>query len=453
MPGLQQGGLTTGYITPDSVYDERDIYRKVFNRHDEATLFDYLWYSNRKEVMHTSKPYHFEDDFLISDAEVGAKDASTGAGVAVVVTIAAASHSDGGKRSPFIVKATGIAYTATGQLEFYVTAKDTTTDNAHTVTLQPPAGVDLGTALAVGNIISPVSYAAADGAKEADSEIRLPLVFNNMHQIIKTNVTMDGSMSADMVTYEAPDGQQYQYYKSAVDQDVNHRIKMGYAILFQRGTSYTDPEENKAAPTMYGLEYWTDTYGFTKSYTGNVALTDIEDIQKYWDTQRAAVEHLLLAGGTLNIDLDNLFKGTFDQGALDYAVSQWGNTNPNMRHIDYQTDGVFMNNRILHKKKFDPFTYKPVTGATTSKYPTMALTVPLKKVRNRAPNPDAAGSGGADTIDTIMLRYKAWDMENRYNKHFVRPEEITGDDKWRINNKSDISMLFAVGNEYVKLTT
>ena len=443
MSSLNQGGLVPGFITPDSVYDRRDIYREVFDRHDEASLFDYLWYSDRKMVTKTSKPYHFEDDFLVSDGEV-ASATGTGAGTPVVVTLAAASHTDGGKRSPFVKKKTVIVYTASARFHCYVTAKDTTTDNAHTITLQPAAGDDLGAVIAAGNIVSQKAYAASDGADEADSEIRLPLVFNNQTQIIKSNVSLDGSASADVVTYNAPNGKPYQYYKAAVDQDLSHRIQIGYSILFERGQSFNDPDTSKAANTLRGLEWWTDTYGYTRTYT-TLALTDFEDIQNYWDGQRASTEHMMLAGGKLNMAFDNLYKGQFDQGSIDYAVSGWGNSNPTMKALDYQFNSIHFNNRIIWKKKFDPFTYKPVTGAATSPYPEMALFTPLKKVRNR-------GQGGPKMYDTIMLRYKAWDKENRYVKHWVRTEEITGSDKWLINSKSDISMLFACGNEYVKLT-
>lgn len=448
MASSVEGKLVPGYIAPNSVYDKRDIYQKIFNRHREETLFDYLIHSNRRMVTDNTTFNWFEDDFLFSSITVGSKAGTLGAGNPVTITISSVSHQEAGTLSPGKPKDQVIVYTATGNIQGYVTAKNTGTPNAHTLTIYPiDPSVNLVAAVAAsGDLIGIMSNGNADGAGMVGSSVRKPLTFSNKTQIIKENYTVFGSEAANKVTFRHK-GKEYFTYKGADDADLRHRLKIEYALMIGGGGIFTsarggDPDNAGDVNFTTGLEGFADTYGNTEPYASTFGETDLDNIIKYLDGQRAGKDHLLLAAVNLNLSIDSFAKGIFDQGAIDHG--QWGNGNNNMRYVDFGFDYIRKGNFVFHKMKADSLNYKPITGVTGSPYPDMGFTIPLMKVKNPSKN-------GPAEYDSIGIRYKAWDKENRFQKSWVRDENLTNLDQIEFNNKSEVGLMVPCSNMINKI--
>ncbi len=444
MAASVEGSLIPGFIAANSVYDQRDIYDKIYDRHREASLFDYLIVSGRTMKTDNTTFNWFEDDFLSSSITIETFT-GTGAGVPIVVTIEEADHQESGTLSPGLQRDHVIVYTATGPVHGYVTAKSTAVDDAHTITIDPiDDTVDLGAAAAVADIIGIVSTSAGDGSGMPDSEIRKPLTLNNTTQIIKTKSELYGSTAADKVTF-SHNGKHYFAYKIEADSDMRHRMRVDYALLL--GPGGTKPDPTLTAQTAFftkGVEKHIDDNGNTEPYTTNFALTDFENIIKYLDGQRAEKSHLMPVGVNLNLSIDKFAKGEFPSGGI--VFNTWGNGNDKMSYVDWGFKYMEHGNFVFHKVKLDAFNYKPVTGVTDSPYPDMGFTIPLRRVRN-----PGMAQGGPSSYDSISVRYKAWDKEYRYMKTWVRDETITNDDKFEFNHKSEVGLMFPTSNEANKI--
>lgn len=442
MAGRVEANYNATYVAPSTI-NEPQIRRTIFPRYNERTLPNFLIHSGRKEKVGNTKFEWPEMDFLRSYVEVESKAGSAGAGNAVTVTVKDANHQDSGKLSPIKKKDQILIYTASGPIQAWVTAVDKSVDNTHTFTAKPiDDTVDLVTAVAANNFVTVLSNAKGDGTGQNTSMARKPLTFFNYTQIFSTQYLTNGSESANRSYFDIK-GKPYYYLQGVEDAENDHMLSMEYAfILGQRGTK-VDPDNSETVYFTGGMDYHIDTYGIDEPYTTTFGLTDLQNMAKALDAERASAEHLFLVGTNLNMDIDNFAKGVLDNTAIDY--SKWGNGNANLRQIDLGFDAFRYGNFTFHKFKFDALNYKPVTGITNSPYPNTGYTIPMDKVKN------TSGSG-PEYLDTISLVYKGNDKGDRFMQSWERNVKITNNDQLEFNHLSEAGLRFIGANSAIKVT-
>jgi len=445
MPASVEGVLTNGYLAPNTFIHKRDIMKKVFPRYREDTLFDFLFYTDRKEVTDNTRFNWFEWDYLYGYGTIASHPASGGAGTAVVFTLNAASHQDSGKYSAGkqwdLVTINGI--------RGWVTAVDKSVDDAHTYTVKPVVATDDFGALdaQAGEIMTFYSNAKADGSGQPTSMVRKPTQYYNYTQIFATQYEAYGSESTNKIEFEIK-GKPYYYLQGVEDAYLKHRLDIDFAFLLNEmsdGTQITDADLNdEPVYTTRGLESYVDNFGNLEQYT-TLDWTDMENIEKTLSRERAPQEMLMINGVNLDIALDQLVKGKLDNNGMNYAA--FGGGNAAQRAVDFGFDSFRWSQRTYHKKAVDYLNYLPVTGFTGSPYPDMGFIIPLDRVRNPKPSPNGMDS----ELDTIALRYKQNDRMNRFVKHWTRDVTITNLDRIEFNHLSEVGLQMAAVNQCIKL--
>lgn len=438
MPASVEGVLTNGYLAPNTFIHKREIAKKVFPRYREDTLFDFLFYTDRKVQSDNTRFNWHEWDYLYGYATVASHPASGGAGTAVEFTVDTASHQESGTKSAGKKWDSVIINGIRG----WVTAVNKATPNAHTYTVQPVKSTDdFGTLnLQAGEIMVFYSNAKSDGSGQPTSQVRKPTLYYNYVQIFSTQYEAYGSESTNKVEFNI-NGKPYYYLQGVEDAALKHKMDIQFAFLLNVMGDEIQDTENGNEPVYHtrGMEDYIDNFGNTEVYT-TLDLTDLTNIEKTLSRERAPEQLMMINGVNLDIDLDLLIKGTLDNNGMNYSA--FGTGNAKQRAVDFGFDSFRFSRRTYHKKAVDYLNYLPVTGFTGSPYPDMGFVIPLDRIR---------GPKG-DMMDTIAMRYKANDRMNRFVKHWTRDVTITNNDKIEFNHLSEVGLQMAAVNQCIKVT-
>lgn len=438
MPASVEGNLTNSYLAPNTFIHKRDIAKKVFPRYREDTLFDFLFYTDRKVVTDNTRFNWFEWDYLYGFAVVETNVAGGGAGASTVITIEEASHQDSGTKSAGkkwdSVMVNGI--------RGWVSAIDKSVDDAHTYTIKPvKATDDFGaTDALIADILVFFSNAKSDGSGQPESMVRKPTLYYNYTQIFSTQYEAYGSESTNKVEFEIK-GKPYYYLQGVEDAALKHKMDIQYAFLLnEQGDTIVDAE-NSDEPVYHtrGIESYIDNFGNTETYT-SFDFADLQNIEKTLSRERAPMEMMMINGINLDMDIDAVVKGKLDNNGMSYA--QFGKGDAKKRAVDFGFDSFRFSRRTYHKKSVDYLNYLPVTGFSGSPYPDMGFVIPLDRVKN------PKGSG---EMDTISLRFKENDRMNRFVKHWTRDVTITNNDKIEFNHLSEMGLQMAAVNQCIKV--
>jgi len=428
----------SAFVAPSTYLLDVEVRKDIFDAYREDTLFDFLVQSNRTKVSKNRIYRWHEHDFYFHLHTIESFTGS-GAGVNIVVTLEEVDHLLSGTLTELKLKDQVIVYTATGPIQGYVVAKTATT-NAAVITIDPlDDAVDLGAAAAIGDLIGILSSAASDGASMTDATSRLPVAYYNQVQIIDTQKKADGQESAQ-VSEVIVDGKPFYYNQMVVDGDLEQRLKIDYACLLGQRASKTDPVTSKTALFTGGVEWSIDADGYEEPYSSAFGLSDLQNVCKNLDIERAPAKQLMLTGNNIDRDVDDFVKGRLDNTAIDW--SQMGVGNAAGRMIDFGIDGFRYNNRIFMKQKLSALNYGGITGTATSPYPDMAFVLPW----------DRAVDANGDK-DSLCLRYLQNDRGSRFMRFWERNEKITNADQLEFNWKAEMGLEFVGarhGNKIVK---
>lgn len=438
MPASVEGQLTTSYLAPNTFIHKREIARKVFPRYREDTLFDFLFYTDRKVESANTRFNWFEWDYLYGFATVETNVAGGGAGASTTITIEEASHQDSGTKSSGKLWDSVIVNGIRG----WVSAIDKGTDDAHTYTIKPVDSLaDFGaTDALIGDILVFYSNAKSDGSGQPTSQIRKPTQYYNYTQIFATQFEAYGSESTNKVEFEI-NGKPYFYLQGVEDAALKHKTDIQFAFLLNTiGDTIVDAG-NGDEPVYHtrGMESYIDNFGNTQTYT-TFDYADLTDIEKTLSAERAPMEMMWINGVNLDIDIDGVVKGKLDNNGMNYA--QFGKGDGKKRAVDFGFDSFRFSQRTYHKKAVDYLNYLPVTGFAGSIYPDTGFICPLDRVRD-------AKTG--DEMDTIALRFKKNDRMNRFVKHWTRDVTITNNDRIEFNHLSEVGLQMAAVNQCIKV--
>lgn len=438
MPASVEGNLTTSYLAPNTFIHKREIAKKVFPRYREDTLFDFLFYTDRKVVSDNTRFNWHEWDYLYGFGTILDQVGAGGAGVVTTFILDTASHQESGTKSSGKKWDTVMVNGIKG----WVSGVDKGTPNAHEYTVKPvDALADFGVAdTQNAEIIVFFSNAKSDGSGQPTSQVRKPTLYYNYTQIFSTQYEAYGSESTNKIEFEIK-GKPYYYLQGVEDAALKHKMDIQYAFLLnEMGDTIVD-EENGDEPVYHtrGMESYVDNFGNTQTYT-TFDFDDLTDIEKTLSRERAPMEMMMINGINLDIAIDAVVKGKLDNNGMSYA--QFGKGNAQKRAVDFGFDSFRFSRRTYHKKSVDYLNYLPVTGFTGSPYPDMGFVIPLDRIKNP--------KGGGE-MDTISLRYKENDRVNRFVKHWTRDVTITNNDKIEFNHLSEMGLQMAAVNQCIKI--
>lgn len=440
-----EGIFGPGYISPDSLLAQREIRNKIFDRYDEKTLFDWLIASGRQEVSANTKFSWHEQDALWKVAEVASKAGTNGAGNTVTVTLKAADHLESGKKSLFMKNDTVGVYTAAaGLIKGFVSATVKTSDNAHTVDIQPiDDTVNLVGNTAADDKVFLISSAHADGTKQPESRRRKPIELSAYTQIMKTRFKATGSASADK-SEVLINGKPFYYLQGVIDADMEHRLKINYQIsIGGAGDTKVDPESGDTIYFSDSLEHVIDNRGNLETYTaGSFSLTNLKNITKTLERQRASKEMCLIVETSLGQDIDDFAKGRLDNTAIDYSSKMWSGK-AGLKAVDFGFDHITYGGFTFHKQNASYLNYLGNTGFSGSPYEGQGYVIPLDKKESRGKE-----------IDTISLMTKANDRDNRFMRHDVKDNfKIDGEDSYVFDHMSEVGLRLVGANTMFKIAT
>jgi len=436
-----ESAYNASFVSPTQFLLKRDIRKKIFEAYDERALYDFLIHSGKTMKTANTTFRWFEHDSYFHTHTIESKSGAAGAGNPATFTLEEVDHLQTGTLSEIKVKDVVLVYTQTTVVRGYVTATNKTVADAHTVTVDPVDDtVDLVTLSAAADQIVVISSAASDGAVMTTATSRLPVDYFNYVQIIDTQKVSDGGEAANESEVEV-DGKPYYYNQMVVDGDFEQRAKIENAFIWGvRNATKVDPVENKPVYMTGGVEWYADNYGYAEPYSGAFALSDLQNVQRDLDLEKAPAKQLLIVGNELDMNIDDFVKGRLDNTAIDW--SQMGVGSAAGRMIDFGVDGFRYGNYTWMKKKIQVFNALGLSGGiAASPYPKMGFSVSWDRVK----------TANGEDADTICLRYKQSDRENRFMQFWTRDKKVTNRDQFEFNHKSEAGLQCALSRHIVKI--
>lgn len=449
---LTGSNYTAEYIGAEQFINKRDIQKAIFNRYrEDEGLGDLLINLGKKRKTDNTTFHHFEHDYLINEVEVDSVVAPNPAapGDAVIIQITTDSHQESGLKSPFLksdlVQLAGI--------RCRIEAIDKSTANAHEYTLRPVNSADDFTPILGSLPTLPVNWygtAFADGTLQPGSSVRKPIRYENDTQILKTNYETHGSVAANKSEVEI-NGKPYYYLQGVEDATNKQMIAVNYTlILGERADNLVDttaPDGAADVTTTEGLEKAIDNRGITQTYV-TWDYSQFEQMTRNLDVERVADEYCGLAGTDQHLGHEAAQHSRNQDTGIRYTMfdkktkggMSYGDEG---RAVSYGFDSYRMGGRTFHVKKWDALTYKPVTGFAGNPYSDMGFWMPMKTYK------DAKTEKG---LYSVLLRYKANDMENRFMKEWQRDRTVTNKDSFEWNLQSEVGLQLGLVNGFTKTT-
>jgi len=453
MASSVEGVLNAGYIASNTFINKRDIRKKIFPRYNEHNLFDFLHLTDRtKETDNTLFNWH-ELGYLYGYGQVLSSTGGAAPGASVTITLTTGSHQEGGTKSAGkqwdLVLLNGIR----GWVQTK-TAVVPTNNGAHQYIIKPIRATDTfgATPLLNNKVVAFFSTAKADGTGQASSMVRKPDRFYNTTQIISTQFMAYGSESANKAEVEI-NGKPYFYLQGEEDAATKHNTDMNFAFVLGEGTDATTPlvdtdNASEVVNTTKGMEAFIRDFGNNVQWT-TIDLAFMQGIEKILNRERAPVEMLMINGVNIDVLFDQFVNSEVGQSGIQY--DKFGNGNAAARAVDFGFNSFRFSKHVYHKQCADFMNYAPVTGnaitGQNSPYPDMSLVGPLDKVAN----PKPVGAMDDDYVDTLCVRYKRNDRQNRYIKHWTRDVTVTNQDRIEFNYLSDVGLMMARLNQWIRI--
>lgn len=429
------------YMAGEDLLNRPDIWNKVFPfLKEETNMVDFMLSTGRKERTIQSEYNWHEEDILIPMAQIKGSTGTPGAGNAVTITIEAISADfeipfkkwdtvKVGAIRGHITSATDITIDAGGE-HVYVVTPVKNTDDIVTATVDTEWVVWYGSA-------------KSDGQNQPDSMISKPVPFAGKTQIIATNYTTHGSVAANESWVQTKSGKWFFYYRGVEQAIVRHKMAIALTILMgEASLGLIDPDNPDTATipirTTQGMELRMTENGNPQSGS-QFDFTELEDINIALDENFASEQFAGFVGNLFKNSWDNVMLdrnyyeaspayGMFHNAILQGGAPSWGQGDPKQKAIDMGFDSIKRGIRSYHIKQEPTLYYRNVTGAPGQPYPDMGLFLPVDQVRD----PQTG-----DYYNSISLRYKSSDRENRMSTEWVRDYRSDDYDKFRFNHRTE----------------
>ncbi len=432
--------FTEQYMAGEDLLNRPDIWYKVFPfLREEINMIDFMIQTGRKERTIQSDYTWHEEDILIPIAQIKSSTGTPGAGNLVTVTFEAISADF---EIPFkkwdtikigairghIVNESDITVSGIGE-HVYVVTPVKNTDDIVTATVDTEWVVWYGSA-------------KADGTAQPDSMISKPVPFSGQTQIIATNYSSHGSAAANESFVKTRSGKYFFYYRGVEQAVVRHKMAIALTMLMgEQSVGLNDTNHvdgSQPIRTTQGMELRMTEHGNPISNT-QFDFTELETINDTLDANFAPDQFAVFMGNKLKSHWDNVLldRNFYDAGAaygmfhnaiLQGGATSFGAGDPKQKALDLNFDSIKRGVRSYHVKQEKTLYYKNVTGGPGQPYPDMGLFLPVDQVYD----PKEGGY-----YNSIALRYKASDRENRMTTEWVRDYHTDDIDKFRFNHRTE----------------
>ena len=435
--------FTEGYMSGEDLLNYPDIFEKVFPfLQEEKTIVDFMIPSGRKKQTVQSDFHWHEEDALIPMAQIKSISVTT-PGVPTVIVIEAIN-------ADFEVPFKKWDVLQVGLVNGWIASDaDVVVDavaGEHSYTVTPVNNTkDISVAAIAGDYVVWVSAAKADGTPQPGSMISKPIPYSGQVQIIPTNYTTHGSAAANKSWVETKSGNRLFYYRGVEQAVVRHKMAIVYALLIgQESVGLVDPAHedgagNNGVRTTSGLDERMRNDG----NIGSAAAFTFDELQlkinKKLDEMYAPEEYFALVGNQLKYQIDNVL---FDRNitnttpaygafATDNFVS--GGAGKDMA-VNYNFDSAKLGARTFHFRQEKALYYPQITGAPGKNYPLTGYFLPADQIRDPK---------SGEWYDSMCVRFKQSDRENRFTTEWIRDYRTDDVDKFRFNHRSELGWMQA----------
>ena len=429
-----------GYMAGEDLLNYPDIMDVIFPfLQEEKTIVDFMISTGRKKrTVQTDYNWH-EEDSLIPMLKIKSVAGTPGAGNPVTITMEALNVD---KEVPFKkwdVCRIGGASGANGWIE---QASDVTIDagaGEHSFVYQPVNdGVDIVTLAVVADYVVWVGTAKADGTAQPGSMMSKPIPYSGRTQIISTNHTSHGSAAANKAWTKTNSGSDLFYYRGVEQAVVRQKMAIVYTLLMGQnssGLSDTTHEDGaQAVNTTSGLDERMRDFGNIGTNT-SFSFAELQlKVNKKLDELFAPDDFFALVGNQLKYQIDNiLLDRNFTDTSANYGIFATDNLldieEGKKRAVNYNFNAATLGSRTFWIRQEKSLYYPQITGAPGMNYPLTGYFLPVAQIRDPKTG---------EYMDTICLRYKESDRENRYTKSWVRDFKSDDIDKFRFNHFSEL---------------
>ena len=438
--------FTEGYMSGEDLLNYPDIFESIFPfLQEEKTIVDFMIAAGRKKQTVQSDYHWHEEDALIPMAKLKTV-VGNGVGATTAITIEAIN-------ADFEVPFKKWDVLRVGGLNGWIAGDgDITVDGGgeHTFTLTPvnntkDIGAAAATALAASGYMVWVSTAKADGTAQPGSMISKPIPYSGQVQIISTNYTTHGSAAANKSWVTTKSGNKLFYYRGVEQAVIRQKMAIVYALLIgQESVGLADPNHedgagNDAVRTTSGLDERMRNDGNVGSETA----FDFDELQlkinKKLDEMYAPEEYFALVGNQLKYQIDNILfdrnitNATANYGAFATVNHVSGGSGKDMA-VNYNFDSAKLGARTYHIRQEKALYYPQITGAPGENFPLTGYFLPADQIRDPK---------SGEWYDSMCLRFKQSDRENRYSTEWIRDYKTDDVDKFRFNHRSELGWMQA----------
>ena len=401
-------GIKTEQVVSFLDYLEPQYWNQVGARYGYQFdgVYQILRALGREEPVSRDEWYAYEENrYQRSITCYNVDSASPGAGVAVVVTLPTAEHEMGGKVS--FPRVGDMVLTAT-EIPCFISAKSTTYDNAHTITINPVEVTDdLGDLHTKKLII--FSGAKAAGMGQPDSTFVGKTKRSFVAQIIPESIGQEGTQFVNQEwTRAIDDGRDFNgWYNPGLmmaEYRLNRKIDGAFTWGKANTKGLTQTTHRGAVNSLKltkGIVPWITELGKEMTITpGSFDIGDLDEVSLYQKQQGVTSGYgLILEGPEAAIDIRNATKDYIDGNGTDYTkvINAFFGGKGDM--------AVSVNFKVLNLGDFcyirkevpawsDPTAY----AETTFKMPQYVIVVPLEKYKD----PESGV-----LMDNVASRYRA----------------------------------------------
>lgn len=382
------GLVDTNYVSSVGNLIKHDglAFGKVFYRYNEKDFYTFLEENEAWMVSPDENIKWHEMGYLTNTAVISSVSGGASGGATATLTLDSSDHYQSGTRSP-INRSAMVEVKGT---KMYVQSKDTSTPNAHTITVEPvgpDSNTQLNNVLNSGDTITITGNQYAEHTRYDVDHSRMPDLFQEKMGIVKNKIPITGTQATNKNRVADRNGNMYQVYQEDVDVFERHKLQCNYMVIIGPGGTATDSNGN-TVPLIKGAVQQIRERGNEYGYNGGLTMTDIDNWTRMLKKEQAPVENIMNQGHEAYINLENVVDDKMKDGARVYLDNTAGggavgNTlRSKKRMIDFGFDGFFKAGFCFYNKSFSAFDHPQITYAAGQPYPSYIMVTPMEYVKD-----------------------------------------------------------------------
>lgn len=380
----------------DMIHMPEEYYRLV-GRYPLQRDLDWLAKMGKLIKVEQTEFFHHEEGKIVQLPNI-ASTANSGS-ADVIVTLGSASYYLSGTKSyPRVGNLVQFKGGATG----LIIAKDSSTPNAHTITIRPVnSSQNVRSGAVIGDYFIVYSTAFTEGTS-GPSESVIPDVtrFSNICQIFYDTFTTTSSEETNKTWFEVPaaDGGWGRFYYLKGEADTVDRFLIaeeeGLFLTPQSDSNLLDADGNVVRTTRALIPH-LQSYANGQTYT--TVTTELYDTLIKIINKNYGVKEYMLAMG-LNFSLANKdYANSFGKNGGILYNTFGGADNGQKKAIEMGFDSIAVAGYTFHLKPWNILSHADTTGASGFPYPDYFIAIPMGK---------GADPRSGEMIDYFGVRYK-----------------------------------------------